>query len=114
MEYSLDPYDGLSILEGILAAAEVHLAAGATRIVTAQAGVEDYYPAEGHAYLADPKWLEWVAKVRKAGVVASWTAMGSAHQMGRSVLSLLRVRFLRTDGCSPAVARWVRSRRRVR
>jgi long-chain-alcohol oxidase len=68
MEYSLDPYDGLSLLRGIIGACEIHLVAGAKRIVTTQMGVEDYYPQPGHEGLMDSKWKEWIAKVEKAGV----------------------------------------------
>lgn len=62
------------------------LATNATQIVTTQIGVPDYYPAEGHAGLNDPKWLEWIDVVKKAGVHPSWTAMGSAHQMGSNAM----------------------------
>lgn len=98
MDYALDPYDGLSLLAGIIAGAEVHLTAGANRIVTAQSGVPDYYPAEGHRFLADPKWQEWIALVKKAGVFSSFTSMGSAHQMGSCVFVLPSSSVFSPDG----------------
>ncbi|BGP48449.1 hypothetical protein JCM10450v2_004325 [Rhodotorula kratochvilovae] len=82
MEYFLDPYDGLSLVRGTIAAAEIHLVNGARRITTTQVDVPDYLPAAGHKYLADPAWKAWVAKVEKAGMRPSRCAIGSAHQMG--------------------------------
>ncbi|KAM0791311.1 hypothetical protein ACM66B_005783 [Microbotryomycetes sp. NB124-2] len=82
VDYTLDTYDGQSLLRGIVAGAEMHLVAGAKRISSPQYPVEDYYPEPGHKFLADPKWKEWIAKVEKAGVYAGYTNVGSAHQMG--------------------------------
>ncbi|KAI5480800.1 long chain fatty alcohol oxidase [Pseudohyphozyma bogoriensis] len=82
VDYVLDPFDGLSMLGGVIAGAEVHLVAGARRISTAQAGVEDYIPEEGHQFLNDPKWEKWIAKVRQVGIHPTKAGIGSAHQMG--------------------------------
>ncbi|BGP24828.1 hypothetical protein JCM10295v2_003748 [Rhodotorula toruloides] len=82
MDYTVNSYDGNSLVRGTIAAAEIHLVNGAKRITTAQVDVEDYIPAPGHQYLADPKWKEWVAKIEKAGVYPGRCAIGSAHQMG--------------------------------
>ncbi|BGP32264.1 hypothetical protein JCM10296v2_004045 [Rhodotorula toruloides] len=82
MDYTVNSYDGNSLVRGTIAAAEIHLVNGAKRISTAQVDVEDYVPAPGHQYLADPKWKEWVAKIEKAGVYPGRCAIGSAHQMG--------------------------------
>ncbi|GAA5959307.1 hypothetical protein JCM21900_003924 [Sporobolomyces salmonicolor] len=82
MEYTLDPYDGISLTRGTVAGAEIHLVAGANRIVTTQVDVDDYIPAPGHKYLADPAWKEWVSKVEKAGMSPGRCGIGSAHQMG--------------------------------
>lgn len=77
MDYSIDPYDARSLLRGIIASCEIHLIAGATRITTPQIAVEDYYPAPGHKFMSDPKWLEWIAKVEKAGVRPGLCGIGS-------------------------------------
>ncbi|KAM0750383.1 long chain fatty alcohol oxidase [Meredithblackwellia eburnea MCA 4105] len=83
LEYSLDPYDGISMLKGVIAGCEIHFAAGAKRISTSQATVEDYFvPEDGSGYLNDPKWKEWIAEVERVGIHPSWGGMGSAHQMG--------------------------------
>lgn len=82
IEYALAPYDGLSLLAGIIAGASIHLAAGANRIVTSQVGVPDYCPKEGHKGLVDEEWLKWIALVERVGVSPSKIALGSAHQMG--------------------------------
>ncbi|ORY89290.1 long chain fatty alcohol oxidase [Leucosporidium creatinivorum] len=87
MDYSLDPYDGASLLRGIIASSELHLVSGANRISTTQIGVEDYIPAPGHKSLSDPRWKEWVAKVEKAGVWSGKCNIGSAHQMGSCQMS---------------------------
>lgn len=68
MDYGLDSYDGTSLLRGIVACAEIHLVAGAKRIVTTQTGVEPYEPEKNHQGLSDPKWKEWIARVEKTGV----------------------------------------------
>lgn len=82
MDYTIDPYDGLSLTRGTIAAAEIHLVNGARRITTTQVDVPDYCPQPGHTFLADPAWKEWVAKVEKAGTRPNRCAIGSAHQMG--------------------------------
>lgn len=77
MDYSLNPYDGQSLLRGIVAAAEIHLISGANRITSPQIAVEDYYPAPGHKFMSDPKWLEWIAKVEATGVKPGLCGVGS-------------------------------------
>lgn len=86
VEYDVSAYDALSILAGVIKGCEIFLIAGANRIVTTQTLVEDYIPAPGHAGLADPAWLAWIAKVEKAGVAPSWAGHGSAHQMGSNAM----------------------------
>lgn len=68
MEYTVDAYDSISLIRGLVASCEIHLVAGANRISTTQVGVEDYIPAPGHKFMSDPKWLEWITKVEKTGV----------------------------------------------
>ncbi|SCZ88008.1 BZ3500_MvSof-1268-A1-R1_Chr2-1g04130 [Microbotryum saponariae] len=81
-DYVLDAYDAQGLLRGIVAMAEMHLVAGANRILTTQSLVEDYIPAPGHKGLSDPAWKAWIAKVQKAGVKPTLCGVGSAHQMG--------------------------------
>ncbi|GAA5935270.1 hypothetical protein JCM10213_003990 [Rhodosporidiobolus nylandii] len=81
-EYSLSSYDSQSLTRGAIACAEIHLISGARRICTTQVDVEDYVPQDGHAYLADERWKEWVRKVEKAGIQQGRCALASAHQMG--------------------------------
>lgn len=85
INYALDPYDGESILEAVISACEIHLMAGASCISTTQLAVEDYHPVEGHQFLVDPLWLEWIGRVREAGIKTMWSSIACAHQMGRSV-----------------------------
>lgn len=76
MEYTLDKYDAVSLLRGVLASCEIHLVAGANRISTTQVDVEDYIPEPGHRFMSDPKWKVWTAKVEQAGVVSSRCNIG--------------------------------------
>lgn len=82
IEYTPSSYDCESVLRGVIASAEIHLAAGAKRIALTITGIDDYVPAPGHKYLADPAWMEWIEQVRRVGIKPSWASMGSAHQMG--------------------------------
>jgi long-chain-alcohol oxidase len=82
IKYDISAYDAESALKAIVAGAEVLLASGAKRVSTTQAGVPSYEPLPGHMGLVDPKWIEWVEKVKKAGARPGWTTYGSAHQMG--------------------------------
>ncbi|GAA6059993.1 hypothetical protein JCM10212_001151 [Sporobolomyces blumeae] len=82
MDYTISTYDANSLTLGTIACAEIQLVAGARRIVTTQVDVEDYIPAPGHQYLADPAWKAWIAKVEKAGIYPGRCGIGSAHQMG--------------------------------
>lgn len=83
VEYTASAYDCLSILGGVIKGCEIMLTAGATRIVTTQTMVDDYFPAPGHLGLGDPAWLKWIAKVEKEGIAPSWAGLGSAHQVRR-------------------------------
>lgn len=82
VNYKISDYDADSMLNGIIAGCEIHLAAGAKRIVTSQANVRPYIIEPGHKGLVDPKWKEWIHHVKDTGVHPSWTTMGTAHQMG--------------------------------
>ena len=93
MEYTASAYDCLSILGGVIKGCEIMLTAGASRIVTTQTMVEDYFPQPGHLGLGDPAWLKWIAKVEKEGIAPSWAGLGSAHQVFRFL------RLSRWDGC---------------
>jgi long-chain-alcohol oxidase len=88
MNYILSAHDAVSITRGTIAAAEIHLAAGAERIVTTQVDVEDFVvPKENFAYLTDERWKSWVKKVEQAG-----TKMGRCS-LGRCTLNFLLLSF---------------------
>lgn len=71
VEYTLSKYDMQSVLNGIIAGAEVMLAAGAKAIMTGQPNLQPYVAKPHHKGLADPDWLAWIAGVEKAGIRAS-------------------------------------------
>ncbi|WFD36219.1 hypothetical protein MCUN1_003097 [Malassezia cuniculi] len=103
LQYTPSKFDFNSMLEGILRATEIAMAAGAVEIVTSQAGVEPFitpldrtpvpneraplhgaadmeYPAQGN--LAHPAFREWQDKIRKVGCEPLRIQIGSAHQLG--------------------------------
>lgn len=82
VEYTLSKYDMQSVLNGIIAGAEVMLAAGAKAIMTGQPNLQPYVAKPHHKGLADPDWLAWIAGVEKAGIQVMGSSIGSAHQMG--------------------------------
>ena len=88
ISYYLSKYDSKSVLAGIIAGAEVMLAAGAKAVFTGQPLIEPYIAAPGHKGLADPAWLAWVAKVEKAGIQVMGNAIGSAHQMSSNKMGI--------------------------
>lgn len=67
VHYTISQHDAASVLSGVVAGCEILLAAGATRIVTTQAGVPDFYPPS-NCDLATPAFREWIALVRAAGI----------------------------------------------
>lgn len=77
MHYTLSPYDAVSITRGTIAAAEIHLAAGAERIVTTQVDVDDFLVPKGDfAFLTDERWKSWIKKVEVAGTKPGRCALG--------------------------------------
>ena len=69
-------------MRGTIAGAETLLAAGANAVATGQPHLEPYVAKDGHRGLDDPAWHEWVAGVKRAGILPMGTSVGSAHQMG--------------------------------
>ena len=86
VSYTVSKHDAASLLAGIIAGCEIMLGAGATKIITGQSGVPPFVPS-GTKEISDPGFKEWIELVRKTGVHPVATGMGSAHQMGRQVLS---------------------------
>lgn len=103
LQYTPSKFDQHSMVEGILRAAEMHLAAGAVEIVTSQGSVPPFvtpldrvhvanepaplkgaadmpYPPQGN--LAHPEFVKWQDTVRRAGCKPLATKIGSAHQLG--------------------------------
>jgi long-chain-alcohol oxidase len=78
MHYTLSSYDATSLTRGTIAAAEIHLAAGAERIVTTQVDVEDFIVPKGEApFLTnDERWKTWIKKVEAAGTKSGRCALG--------------------------------------
>ncbi|KAH8923691.1 hypothetical protein BT69DRAFT_1262214 [Atractiella rhizophila] len=72
--YTLSAYDGVSLMEGLIAAANIQYALGAKRIRTTQIWVDDFEGGD------DAAFESWKQKVREAGPTES--KIGSAHQMG--------------------------------
>lgn len=83
LSYTPSKFDRESILEGVVRLCDMSLAAGADEITTAQVDVAPYRPNKTSKLgIHDPAYIEWIAQVRKAGIVPGRTALGSAHQMG--------------------------------
>ncbi|GAA5875929.1 hypothetical protein JCM8547_008351 [Rhodosporidiobolus lusitaniae] len=82
MEYTLSSHDSTTLTRGAIASAKIHLAAGATRIVVASVDVEPYEPQPCYKGVEDPRFLEWLKKVERAGIKPGRAGIGSAHQMG--------------------------------
>ena len=103
LHYTTSKFDQHSMLEGILRATEMHLAAGAVEIVTSQGNVPPFvtpldrvpvanepaplkgaadmaYPPQGN--LAHPEFIKWQDTIRRAGCKPLVTKIASAHQLG--------------------------------
>ena len=103
IQYTTSKFDGNSMVEGILRATELQMAAGALEIVTSQADVPPFvtpvdrvhvpnepaplngaadmeYPPQGN--LAHPAFREWQDKIRSVGISPLRCKIGSAHQLG--------------------------------
>lgn len=81
VDYVLDPFDGDSLVEGMVMASRILVGAGAVEIATAQRTVESFRVNSQDEEGANEKFEDWLNKVRKAGMKSGWGSLGSAHQM---------------------------------
>lgn len=82
VDYVLSPYDGASVLAGVVAGCKIMRAAGAKRIGTIQAGVPVWEVKQGASEDENIASFEaWVKQVEKAGIAPNWSGIGSAHQV---------------------------------
>lgn len=82
LDYKLSQHDSRSMISGLLAAIKILIAAGASKIGTCQAGVEDFVIEDGVNTFNDPGFNQFLDKVKKVGVPANQACIGSIHQMG--------------------------------
>ncbi|KAG9284692.1 hypothetical protein G9A89_002923 [Geosiphon pyriformis] len=81
VHYTISPHDAKSMVAGIIAGLKILVAAGAKRIATGQAGIEEFVTAKEDPS-NDPKFLKYLEKVAKVGVAPNQTFMTTGHQMG--------------------------------
>ncbi|CAG8665553.1 16307_t:CDS:2 [Cetraspora pellucida] len=81
LDYKLSPHDAESVIAGILTSLKILVAAGATKIGTCQTEVEEF-EIVGENSLNDPKFLQYLEKVKKVGVSNGQACLGSIYQMG--------------------------------
>ncbi|CAG8486211.1 14026_t:CDS:2 [Dentiscutata erythropus] len=81
IHYSISNHDSKSIVEGIIAGLNIHVAAGAKTVMTPQFAIEEFEPAEKDPF-NDPRYKKYIEKVREIGVEENASSIGSAHQMG--------------------------------
>ncbi|RIA89553.1 GMC oxidoreductase-domain-containing protein, partial [Glomus cerebriforme] len=81
LEYKISQHDSKSIIAGLVTAIKILAAAGASKIGTCQAGVEDFIVEHGVNTLTDPKFHLFLNKVKKVGIPANQACVGSIEQM---------------------------------
>ncbi|KAI9173261.1 hypothetical protein H9P43_007392 [Blastocladiella emersonii ATCC 22665] len=83
VEFGMSGFDERNLVEGLVRAAMVLLAAGATRVVTTQCGVPPFDITPGSEWSpACPRWQAWEKEVRRVGCKPLHSPLFSAHQMG--------------------------------
>jgi choline dehydrogenase-like flavoprotein len=85
--YTPSPLDRKHALEGSIALAKCMYVAGAREIHTTTAGIppfvhEDVPAGEPDPGINDPKFVAWLALIRKTGLPSPEASFASAHQMG--------------------------------
>ncbi|CAG8475406.1 7928_t:CDS:2 [Acaulospora colombiana] len=80
LEYKLSTNDAKSVIVGITTGLKILVAAGASRVGTCLAGVEEFEVSD-ESPLNDPKFESYLEKIRKTGVPEQ-ASIGSIHQMG--------------------------------
>ncbi|CAG8597834.1 13511_t:CDS:2 [Ambispora gerdemannii] len=81
IHYTVSQHDGKSITAGLIAGLKILVAAGAKKVGTGQAGVDEFVTAKEDP-LNDPKFLQYLKKVSKVGCIPNQAYLASAHQMG--------------------------------
>ncbi|CAG8660680.1 3709_t:CDS:2, partial [Cetraspora pellucida] len=81
IHYSISNHDSKSVVEGMIAGINILVAAGAKTVITGQLAIEEFEPAEKDPF-NDPRYKQYIEKIRKIGVEDSESSIGSAHQMG--------------------------------
>jgi long-chain-alcohol oxidase len=81
LEYKLSQHDSKSMISGLITAIKILVAAGASKIGTCQAGIDDYIIENGVNPLNDPSFTHFLEKVRKVGISANHACISSIEQM---------------------------------
>ncbi|CAG8451453.1 6713_t:CDS:2 [Ambispora leptoticha] len=81
IHYTISQHDSKSIVAGLIAGLKILVAAGAKKVGTGQAGIDEFVTAKEHP-LNDPQFLQYLQKVSKVGCIPNQTYLVSAHQMG--------------------------------
>ncbi|CAG8784434.1 7286_t:CDS:2, partial [Acaulospora morrowiae] len=79
LEYRLSGNDAKSVISGITTGLKILVAAGASRIGTCLAGMEEF-EVDAEAPLNDPRFELYLEKIKKTGVT-ELASIGSIHQM---------------------------------
>lgn len=84
VDYTISPHDRRSLMEGLLRALDVMVAAGAEEIITLQNGVESYkWRKDEESKISHERYRAWIEnRVKKIGLVNNMAGFFSAHQMG--------------------------------
>ncbi|KAK3239973.1 hypothetical protein CYMTET_50135 [Cymbomonas tetramitiformis] len=83
IDYDLHQDDSKHMLQGMEAAIKILIAAGATKVGTSQAGMEEYHPTSQG--IADASFWGaggWLEKMHRYGTLKYGCPLFSAHQMG--------------------------------
>ncbi|KAI9030948.1 hypothetical protein CLU79DRAFT_732153 [Phycomyces nitens] len=82
VEYDLSKHDKTSILEGVLHACKITVAAGARSLVVSMFAMDPFEFADDEESRTDnPRFIKWLAKVKKNGLPRDGGGVFSAHQM---------------------------------
>ncbi|RUS20244.1 hypothetical protein BC937DRAFT_95618 [Endogone sp. FLAS-F59071] len=84
VDYTVSPHDRRSLMEGLLRALDIIVAAGAEEIITLQNGVESFkWRKDEERSTAHERYRAWIEnKVKKMGLANNLVGFFSAHQMG--------------------------------
>ncbi|CAJ0641883.1 524_t:CDS:2, partial [Entrophospora sp. SA101] len=80
--YKVSQHDSKSAVAGIIASLKILVAAGAKRVGTCQAGLEEFEVSDDVNPLNDVKFQCYLDKVKKIGAPSNQILLGSMHQMG--------------------------------